>query len=78
MLPIAGPSIAVDNVTKRTVLEQETAVSSSTPDSELEAGDVVRRLDDFIAGDDDITASDELDLSATDALEDLDGDLGLP
>ncbi|XP_049268191.1 zinc finger CCCH domain-containing protein 11B isoform X3 [Rhipicephalus sanguineus] len=64
-------------VTKRTVLEQETAVSSSTPDSELEAGDVVRRLDDFIAGDDDITASDELDLSATDALEDLDGDLGL-
>lgn len=78
MLPIAGPSIAVDNVTKRTVLEQETAVSSSTPDSELEAEDVVRRLDDFIAGDDDITASDELDLSATDALEDLDGDLGLP
>ncbi|XP_037506221.1 zinc finger CCCH domain-containing protein 11B isoform X2 [Rhipicephalus sanguineus] len=71
------PRRATLSVTKRTVLEQETAVSSSTPDSELEAGDVVRRLDDFIAGDDDITASDELDLSATDALEDLDGDLGL-
>ncbi|KAL1432923.1 hypothetical protein MTO96_001915 [Rhipicephalus appendiculatus] len=32
------------SVAKRTVLEQETAVSSSTPDTELEVGDVVRRL----------------------------------
>ncbi|KAL3209789.1 hypothetical protein MRX96_037601 [Rhipicephalus microplus] len=63
------------SVVKRTVLEQETAVSSSTPDMELEVGNVVRRLDDFIARD--ITVSDELDLSADDVLEGLDGDLSL-
>lgn len=57
------PHRATLSVTKRTVLDQETAVSSSTPDTELDAGDVVRRLDDFLAGDDGIAAADELDIS---------------
>nr|XP_037271048.1 uncharacterized protein LOC119163198 [Rhipicephalus microplus] len=70
-----GPRRPALSVVKRTVLEQETAVSSSTPDMELEVGNVVRRLDDFIARD--MTVSDELDLSADDVLEGLDGDLGL-
>ncbi|XP_065281564.1 zinc finger CCCH domain-containing protein 11A-like isoform X2 [Dermacentor albipictus] len=71
------PRRATLPVTKHAVLEQETAVSSSTPDTELGVGDVVRRLDDFLADDDGIAASDELDVAA-DLLSDLDGVLALP
>ncbi|XP_054929460.1 uncharacterized protein [Dermacentor andersoni] len=72
------PRRATLSVTKKhAVLEQETAVSSSTPDTELDVVDVVRRLDNFLADDDGIAASDELDVSA-DLLSDLDGVLALP
>ncbi|XP_075544493.1 uncharacterized protein LOC142578796 isoform X2 [Dermacentor variabilis] len=71
------PRRATLSVTKHAVLEQETAVSSSTPDTELDVGDVVRRLDDFLADDDGIAASDELDVAA-DLLSDFDGVLALP
>lgn len=71
------PRRATLSVTKHAVLEQEAAVSSSTPDAESDVGDVVRRLDDFLADDDGIAASDELDVAA-DLLSDLDGVLDLP
>ncbi|XP_037568691.1 zinc finger CCCH domain-containing protein 11A isoform X1 [Dermacentor silvarum] len=71
------PRRATLSVPKHAVLEQETAVSSSTPDTELDVGDVVRRLDDFLADDDGIAESDELDVAA-DLLSDLDGVLDLP
>lgn len=71
------PRRATLSVPKHAVLEQETAVSSSTPDAELDVGDVVRRLDDFLADDDGIAESDELDVAA-DLLSDLDGVLDLP
>ncbi|KAK8758171.1 hypothetical protein V5799_004196, partial [Amblyomma americanum] len=72
------PRRATLAVTKHAALEQETAVSSSTPDAELEMSDVVKRLDDFLDDDDVVTASSyDADIDA-DLLSDLDDAIGLP